>query len=637
MSYIFKGRLCGYICKECQEPLSNVKVRLYRSRKDQDVASLAVAEPKETFAILSDDTVKAKQSSLIAEAETADDGSFTFELGDKQKYNGEAFEVDVYCGTVPRRKPGPNPPPPVQFSITTLQPRWRPSERDFVAAWEYCLPYRYWCPVRLRFGAWVICGIVTDCKQHAPIAGVKVRAFDVDWLQDDELGSGITDATGHFRIDYLTQDFTRTPFSPVINFEWVSGPDLYFKVETGTTVLLNEPRSRGRAPDRENVGNCFCVDLCIEGTLPPVTSTIPIFRKVGIYNVDPGDPDFAALGFNADGEASPGNYGFTGTVKLRGALPNGNAPDALEYHFRVGEYDAAGAVLGPVSNVEANKIGATVIGALEYWDWDAVLSVWHHRVTDWYANNPGVSPVTVHTPGGPLIVDRNVNVDPGGWIKVPRLNEFFFGGRGWFVGGSEVNLIELKTTELTNEFFDLIAPPPVVEAGDHVPAPKKSRKHRFRLFFESRIVAGAVVSSNDREKIAFSNTSFKQRRHPNWPESSPDPTLLGVVSLNIGELGGPGGGCQHLHNELHALYTAYHPFAGSASVYFEGPPALPAAIALAFAADGEAVSPAGGHLFDISGLQPCAYILWLQVNFNLTNGWTFFGATLWDHLAFCKV
>src|SRR5262245_2057046 len=288
MSYIFRGRLCGYFCKECLEPLSNVKVRLYRTRKDQDVASLAVADPKETFAILTDEQVKAKQSSLIAEAQTAEDGSFSFELGEKQKYKGEAFEVDVYCGTVPRLKPGPPPPPPIQFTITTLQPRWRPSDNDFVAGWEYCLPYRFWCPIRLRFGSWVICGRVTDCKQHAPIAGVIVRAFDVDWLQDDALGSATTDSSGHFRIYYTTADFTRTPLSPFINFECVSGPDLYFRIETSTgAVLLNEPRTRGRAPDRQNVGNCFCVELCVDNPPPTTTHTIPIFRKVGIFNVDP--------------------------------------------------------------------------------------------------------------------------------------------------------------------------------------------------------------------------------------------------------------------------------------------------------------------------------------------------------------
>lgn len=48
-SYIFKGRLCGYICPECPEPLSNLKVRLYRLRGDQNAVALAVANPKDTL------------------------------------------------------------------------------------------------------------------------------------------------------------------------------------------------------------------------------------------------------------------------------------------------------------------------------------------------------------------------------------------------------------------------------------------------------------------------------------------------------------------------------------------------------------------------------------------------------------
>ena len=68
MPYIFKGRLCGLICPECPEALSDVTVRLYRHREAQDVVALAVAQPKDTFAILTEDAVKAKASALIAEA-----------------------------------------------------------------------------------------------------------------------------------------------------------------------------------------------------------------------------------------------------------------------------------------------------------------------------------------------------------------------------------------------------------------------------------------------------------------------------------------------------------------------------------------------------------------------------------------
>ena len=60
----------------------------------------------------------------------------TFKLGDKQGYDGGAFEVDVYCGTVPHRKPTRKPPTPVQFSITTLQPMWKQTEMGALAYWQ---------------------------------------------------------------------------------------------------------------------------------------------------------------------------------------------------------------------------------------------------------------------------------------------------------------------------------------------------------------------------------------------------------------------------------------------------------------------------------------------------------------------
>ena len=127
-TFTFKGRLCGTICPDCPEPLSQVKVRLYRLREDQNATALAVANPKETLAVLSDEEVKAKAQSLLAEVETDAEGRFSFELGERQGYGGEAFEVDIYCGTVPHRIPKRNPPKPRQLSLTTVQPQWRQRE-----------------------------------------------------------------------------------------------------------------------------------------------------------------------------------------------------------------------------------------------------------------------------------------------------------------------------------------------------------------------------------------------------------------------------------------------------------------------------------------------------------------------------
>ena len=70
MTYIFKGALCGLICAECPEDLAGVKVRLYRVRQADNIAALAVANPKDTIAILPEEEVKAKSKSLLAETTT---------------------------------------------------------------------------------------------------------------------------------------------------------------------------------------------------------------------------------------------------------------------------------------------------------------------------------------------------------------------------------------------------------------------------------------------------------------------------------------------------------------------------------------------------------------------------------------
>src|SRR5207248_8718803 len=126
-------------------------------------------------------------------------------------YTGGALDVDLYCGTVGGRVP----PWPLQVGITTLQPQWRQTEGGAVAAFEYELAPRIWCAILARLGLWSICGQVTVCgtERPIPVPGVTVSAFDRDWLQDDALGSGVTDGTGRFRIWYTRAEFEKTPFS----------------------------------------------------------------------------------------------------------------------------------------------------------------------------------------------------------------------------------------------------------------------------------------------------------------------------------------------------------------------------------------------------------------------------------------
>jgi hypothetical protein len=37
-----------------------------------------------------------------------------------------------------------------------LQPKWRETSNGMLYAWEYCIPYRFWCYFRGLFGAWTI-------------------------------------------------------------------------------------------------------------------------------------------------------------------------------------------------------------------------------------------------------------------------------------------------------------------------------------------------------------------------------------------------------------------------------------------------------------------------------------------------
>ena len=293
-------------------------------------------------------------------------------------------------------------------------------------------------------------------------------------------------------------------------------------------------------------------------------------------------------------------------------------------------------VLGPVSDVDQTMIPATVIGQLEYFDWNALLMAYVLRSANYWVNNAGAPLTTIHRNGLPdITLQLNQPVKPGGWIEVPRQNSLVANGGGLFVGGF-VSMANLDTTKLTNELFDLTVPLPELAAGTSVPAGKRSRMHRFKLIYEARKVGTVpIISSNEREKIVMSNTHYTQHHHPSWAGFID--TRPAVVVVDVAELAIPGAGCSKVSNHVHALFTAYHPFLGSVSVYIEGPtpPPLPAGILPAIVA-GEAVSPAVGHDFNITAQPNCAYILWLKVSLNLTHGYGAISSPSEDHIAFCK-
>ena len=535
MAYRLQGRLCGFICDDCQEPLANVTVRLYRPTSEQTTA-LAAAQTKETLAILPDKQVRAKASELIGEAETDAAGGFTVELA--EDYDGGPFEIDVYCSTVPREKVGAKAKP-LQFAVTTLQPRWRETKDGLVAAFEYCLPARFWCAILQRFGVWTICGHLTTCEDKRPIPGAKVTAFDADWLQDDPLGTASTDGSGHFLISYTTDDFQKTPLSPLVNFELIGGPDVYFRVELGGNVILDEGQAGGRVPGRENVGPCLCVELCSDQVVGDGPETTPHWQQVEDFDIHPA-PGLPGSSFSVEGYAgdpAAGAYVFGGNVRLRGNCPLRSIAtnNPLEYRFLIGEWTwsppgddpTALPSVPPGSLTPVKQISPTHVGYVFYTD--------------------GNSMPQSH----PVYVDAS-DADPDGWIQldgkavtVPMYNP---PGATSVVNVSHSNF--LRTFELvllnSHAITALHSPKlpgglPKADAGRTLTNGEKEPIRRYQLRFEARdAVTSAPVASDELSSVVLDNSPV-------------------ILALDLEEL--RSNACNPLGGatDVHILYTIDHP------------------------------------------------------------------------------
>jgi hypothetical protein len=431
MSYILKGRLCGRVCDECEEPLARVTVRLYEAEADDRLAARAVADPKETVTLLTDEQAKQRAPGLLAETTTDDQGGFSVEL-DEKTYNGGPVEVDLYFETVPRPRTSKKAKP-LQVAVTTLQPAWRQGEGGSVGVWQYCLPNRLWCLILARFGVWSICGHLRTCRDKQPIPGALVRAFDADWLQDDPLGSATTDFNGHFLISYLRDDFEKTPLSAWgINFELVGGPDVYFGAELGGNTILQETQADGRKPGRQNVGPCLCVDLCTDKVVVDDPETDPHWLEVEVFDIHPtpGTPGshFSVEGYA--GDPSTGAFAFGGGVTLKGNCPLKNIAtgNPLEYRFQIGEWTWSGTPddpttmpsVAPAALVPVTQMASTEVGFVFYTDGNghAASAPVHVGATDnpdgWVKLQGRPVTVPMYNPPGSTAV---VNIDHTNFIR----------------------------------------------------------------------------------------------------------------------------------------------------------------------------------------------------------------------------
>lgn len=607
--FFFRGRLCGRICPECPEDLANIKIRLYALRDDQDALRLATASAKQTFDRLKPAQIEQKKSSLLAEAETDERGAFSFELDPDSGYDGGAFEVDLVFDRVPGQT-GEAASKPLQFTLTTLQPQWRETNDGQVWGWDYCIPQRLWCLVRGLFSAWTICGKVELCETGQPTGGVRVKAFDRDWLQDDALGEAITDGSGRFRIDYSAADFRPGTF---IDIELFGGPDLYFHIETlGGVPLLVEPPSRGRDPDRENVGPCFCVEICIDEPPEEQDEPPPVFLRVG------------GLDYATDIDSAPAGSGLTvgsgrafyNVNRLNGVLPKKLNGNPMEYQFEVRELAADGTPITGWSTVVPGQIARTEIGDLVNYAPDFVGD----------PNPFKAKPYTVNgTPGPSEKVADIIN----NWIRVPQENNWN-APQGFFQPNGNMIRLDSRT----------IAPNPGVDLTGLVTGnsststgqPLVQNRH-FAIRMRVREVGdlGPGITAGTCQHIAINNTLYDNiLRHPSWmPVLVSD--QLAVVMVDIQQL--QADGCAQIGNDLDVLITTAHPTLGAATVSMTGPGG-PYSFTEPAAVPGERFGTATPN-FVVGDLAPCAYVVHLSVEVLLTTGDSV-PSNRTDHIAFTK-
>jgi len=638
-AFTLQGRLEGLLGPDFPEPLAGARIRLYRPRESPEVvAARAAALPKDTLAVLTDAQVAAKEKDLLAEGPLDDDGRYSVSITAESGYGGAAFEVDVYCGTVPHLPPRHPPRGPVQFSITTLQPRWRVRETEqfaaeAFAAFEYSVPSRFWCGIRTLFGGWVVFGQVTAGAANTPVPNVRVRAFDVDWLQNDALGSDVTNSAGRYRIDYVTADFTPTIF-PFLQLELVSGPDLYFRVETsGGTSLLTEPPSRGRASDRENVGNCKRVDLHLDaapqGGGGTETQPMAKFHLIGRYDVLTGIDSAPATGNGRTLHPSPSLAGraFFSTLPLKGELGQ-HMPlttDPLEYRFEFAEYplgnrNEAGLSFAPIP---IGSIAETQIGVIQLFDPSAIdpdLILTELRVL-------------VNAPPPPPGADY-INADVvGGWIRVPQNNNINKAAGGLFVQNGY--LADVASTSLSSfETVDCSA----LQAGEDAHAEGRTvpREHFFAIRMRVRKWGDSTTeqAAGIVHRFAVSNPTYTNiTRHPEW---NPTPAFsdIAVAVLDLDELTS-GTGCTRISATLTPKVTAAHPNLGAVSAWVEGGPTPAKQLDVPNPAQDDRFGTATPNGWVLTDLGPCAYLVQLSAEVLVTTGEAE-PSNRNDHIGFCR-
>lgn len=400
------GRLNASLCTDCVVPLTGNTVVITRAESPQEFANTPL---KSAFRQLSAKEASVRLGAALAQVEIGVDGGYSASWEDEAAKGH--FDVAIRISRLDGA--GATLEEPALFHLGTVEGDWQQSETGPSLSFDHGISARYWCALLEAWGWWVICGRVVDSNQE-PQGGLTVTAFDRDWLQDDKLGQDITDTQGSFQIWYQASDFTPTVFSPLINLEMTSGPDVYFEVATsGGNKLIDETPVTGREVGRENVPHCFCETLVVDTA--PVGYENPIFTHIGYFNIQ---SDFNADGTanGVKGGAGGAGWGFTGAFRLRGQCPKTHpvSGEPMSYRFLY---------VDPVTSAEKPVTGDMLVSDLLTsrkipWDLNNDGTLEYAYQDLWLAGS-GKTPVL--PPGTGTAIPLHVIVpDADGWIEVDQ-------------------------------------------------------------------------------------------------------------------------------------------------------------------------------------------------------------------------
>lgn len=629
MKYTLRGNLHGAICADRFMPVSNTTIRLYRFMGNaNDATALTAAQAKETFQFIDEKGIDAKKKYLLAETKTDKAGNYAFTIdGDKKDYHGEVVEFDVHYSKIPDygQKDTKEPKRFKSFQVTlnVLQPKWRETNNGLVAAWNYRISHKLWCIILSWLDIWVICGIVLNCETQKAISGIEVTAMDDDWITDDKLGVATTDGNGRFCIYYRSKDFKKTFLSPVINVEtpllpWGNGPDIYFKFSFGGSEFFAEPSSRARDADRENVSNCFCVQLCLKDRPDENDGKDPIgyFFAIGqirrynsILNINPADG-------KTTGKPTPAwnEMAFYHNLALIGALTEKLNGLPMEYKF---QYTELGNASDPVptspaawNDVIPTQMANTVIG----YGW---------KMTPFFQYED----IAINAIGTQIPVTFN-----GNWIKVPQSGSLPLSFN--LVLNNNGPLIKLISSSLANTPVDMAGLIQGNSTTSIVSPLQKNRYFSLRMIKrEAGNVASEVISGVSRPLAIFNTKYLNVPQRGSWLPTT-NSNELGVACLDLAELASSGG-CSTISNSLTAKYTAANPNLGNVSLNMTGPGGPHSFAPVVFASPGEEAHGSSAYTGNVSNLPKCSYEVRVSAELKLTNGESQHD-NIWDRVLFCK-